>query len=43
MVDQTFAQNPKKGATMAKKILRAYDRISKNGNIKLALLDLILS
>ena len=42
MVDQTFVQNAKKGAATAKKILRAYDRISKNGNIKLALLDLIL-
>ena len=42
MSNRTFAQSPKNGAMTTKKILRAYDRISKNGNIKLVLLDLIL-
>ena len=42
MVNQALTQNLKSGTIMAKKILRAYDRISKNGNIKLVLLDLIL-
>lgn len=43
MVNQTFDQNPKNRAITTKKILKTYDIILKNGNIKLALLDLILS
>lgn len=43
MVDQTFDQNIKNRAVTTKKILKTYDIILKNGNIKLAFLDLILS
>ena len=43
MVDQTFDQNIKNRAITTKKILKTYDIILKNGNIKLAFLDLILS
>ena len=43
MVDQTFDQNIKNRAITTKKILKTYDIILKNGNIRLAFLDLILS
>lgn len=43
IINQTFAQNSKENAFKTKKILKAFDRISKNGNISLVLLEMILA
>ena len=43
IINQTFAQNSKENALKTKKILKAFDRISKNGNISLVLLEIILA
>lgn len=42
IINQTFAQNSKENALKTKKILKAFDRISKNGNISLVLLEMVL-
>lgn len=43
IINQTFAQNLKENALKTKKILKAFDRVSKNGNISLVLLEMILA
>lgn len=43
IINQTFAQNSKENALKTKKILKAFDRVSKNGNISLVLLEIILA
>lgn len=42
IINQTFIRNPENSAINAKKTLKAYDKITKNSNIKLALLELIV-
>ena len=42
IINQTFVRNPENSAINAQKTLKAYDKITKNGNIKLSLLELIV-
>ena len=42
IINQTFIRNPENSAINTQKTLKAYDKIAKNGNLKLALLELIV-
>ena len=42
IINQTFIRNPENSALNVQRTLKAYGKITKNGNIKLALLELIV-